>query len=617
MSGERRGVFLVVGAVCLIVVMTFIAFSVDLGVASLTKAQMQSAVDSAALAGAMEITNALATAGNDVSNVFAHAQDLARAKAASVALLNNVYVDSTIDVTFGRRYFDAQSQTYLIDWTAGASNTNVIKVCARRDNSSKSAPDAKVPALFAGAVTSGTVLRAEAVAYIDPRDMVIVHDFSRSMNFDSYFSNETTSRLTQEQIEANMQLVYDDLQPLDLGNMTFAPRYMTDSKSNTGATATVTFKGTSIGVTSNTGIKSVKLYFTPGTATQTFTISNNTTMTGTWAGTGGNSSKRIKQVDLTIRKVGSTSQNWSLTNYAYNSTTIASHFGLSSVSYPYDSGSWSGYISFVQSNGGLSDYGFLDMYGGMTFVCYLLKEKPCFSETNALWKTRHYPFHAIKEGHHLLCDFLTDLGFDDHLGMVSYDTNHRMETTISEPGMPSVDISGKPITNEYESVRKLMHYKQAAHYSHATNMGGGIKDAITMLDTYKRDGSRPAIILMTDGNSNVVDSGESTSLPGSWSWDDLFDYDGDGSADYSTSSSQAKYVLRKVKEAVDKGFTVHAISVGIDADHDLLRAVAFLGNGYFVDVPGGSSVTDMEDQVREAFAKIASAVPPARLVPSN
>jgi len=601
----------------MIVVLTFIAFSVDLGIASLTKTQMQSAVDSAALAAAMEITNSLANAGPNVTNVFGYAQTAARSKAAAVALMNNVYVDPTRDVTFGRRFYNKGTNTYSIDWNASANQTNVVKVTARRDSDSKSAPDAKVPTVFAGAFSQGTTLKAEAVAFIDPRDIVVVHDFSRSMNFDSYFSDETVSRLSQSQLEANMQLVFDDLQPLNLGNMTFEPRYVALTKSNSGASATVTFKGTSVTVTNNTAIKSVKLYFTNTSSTQTFTISNNTTKTGTWAGTGSYSGRRIKQVDLTVRKVGSTSQNWSLTDFDYDSTSIASHFGLSSVSYPYNSGSWSDYISFCQSDGGLELYNHLDMYGGMTFVCYLLRNKPAFSQTEDLWKTRHYPFHAIKEGHELLCTFLTDLGFDDHLGMVSYDTNHRVETTLSGYGFPSVNISTKPITNDYEAVRKLMHYKQAAHYSSSTNMGGGIKDAIQLLDDHKRDGSRPAIIVMTDGNANVLDSGESSSLPSGWNWNTLFDYNGDGAADYTTSNSYARHVLKKVKEAADKGYTVHAISVGIDADRDLLKAAAFLGRGHYVDVPGGSSVSDMEAQVREAFTKIAAAVPPARLVPNN
>jgi Flp pilus assembly protein TadG len=617
LDSSRRGVFLVVGAICLIVALTFIAFTIDLGIASLTKTQMQNAVDASALAAAMEITDALAHAGSNVSNVFTYAQDQAKAKAASVANMNHVYVDPSKDVKFGRRYYNSTTKTYTIDWNAGATQVNVVKVIARRDNTTKSAPDAKVPTVFAGAFSNGTTLKTEAVAFIDPRDIVVVHDFSRSMNFDSYFSDETTSRLTQAQIESNTKLVYDDLQPLNLGTMQYTPVYMSASQTNTGATATVTFKGTSVAVTSNTAIKSVKIYFSTGSSTQTFSISNETTKTGNWTGTGSNAGKRIKQVDLTIRKVGSSSQTWSLTNYAYNTTTITSFLGLTNVTYPYASGSWANYISFVQSNGGLSDYGYLDKYGGMTFMCYLMREVPSHAQTKDLWKTRHYPFHAIKEGHELLCSFLTDLGYDDHLGMVSYDTNHRVETTISETGLPSVNIASTPITKDYESVRKLMAYKQAAHYSSSTNMGGGLTDAITLLNTYKRDGSRPAIILMTDGNSNTIDSGVSTALPTGWNWNTLFDYDGNGTADFTTSDSQAQYVLKKVKEAVDKGYTVHAISVGVDADRDLLRAVAFLGNGYYVDVPGGSSVTDMESQVRDAFTKIAAAVPPARLVPSN
>lgn len=95
----------------------------------------------------------------------------------------------------------------------------------------------------------------------------------------------------------------------------------------------------------------------------------------------------------------------------------------------------------------------------------------------------------------------------------------------------------------------------------------------------------------------------------------MADYNGDGVADFTTSNSYATNVLKYVKQAVDKGYAVHAISVGADADRDLLKAIAWIGNGYAIDVPGGLSVSDMEDQVREAFSKIASAVPPARLVP--
>lgn len=614
----RNGVFLVVAAVALTAVLAFVAFSVDLGVVSLTKTRMQNATDAAALAAAMEITNALQTADTNVTDVFAYALEQARTTGANVAQMNGIYVNPNTDVIFGKRTYNPANETFSTSWNVGETQVNVVKVIARRTENDTTLPDGKVPGIFSSALGhTGTPLTAESVAYIEPRDIVVVHDFSRSMNFDSYYNDEQSVMLPQATIEANMQMVWDDL-GLTLGTMTYLPQYISKTQSNTGANGTVTFKGKTVDVTTNTKIKSVKLTFTDN-YTQTFNISNETTTSGTWQGTGGNANKRIKQVDLTIRKVGSSSQSWTLSPHYYNTSTIQQALGLSSVSYPYSGGSWSEYFSFVQSNQGLINFGKQDMYGGQTFVCYLLRSRPKYSDTKDLWKTRHYPFHAIKEGHELLCNYLTELGFDDQLGMVSYDSNHRQETSISDtnPDTPDVDISSDPITNDFDSVNKLMKYKQAAHYSFATNMAGGMKDAIALLDAHKRGGSRPAILLMTDGNGNTLDSGESTSLPSGWDWNSLFDYNGDGVADYSTTNDSAKVTLKYVKEAVDKGYVIHCISVGVDADKNLLEAIAWLGNGYHINVPGGTSVADMEATMKEAFAKIAAAVPPARLTPPS
>ena len=43
--------------------------------------------------------------------------------------------------------------------------------------------------------SNGTAVTTESVAYIEPRDIVVVHDFSRSMNFDSYFNDEQSVTL--------------------------------------------------------------------------------------------------------------------------------------------------------------------------------------------------------------------------------------------------------------------------------------------------------------------------------------------------------------------------------------------------------------------------------------
>lgn len=611
-DAARRGIFLVIAALSLAAIMTFVAFSVDTGIISLTKTRMQNATDSAALAAAMEITHAISTAGAEVQDVFAYAQEQAADKAVEVADLNGVFVDSGSDVVFGRRYRDPAGN-YDYEWNPSGYQVNCVKVTARRDNPDDSQPDGQIPGLFTGMFKEGgTTVTSESIAYIEPRDMVIVHDFSRSMNFDSYYNTEASTKLTTAQTEANLQLVWDDLQPLSLGTLAFNPVNPTRSLSNSGASAAVTMKGKSLSVTSNTGIKTVKLYF-ESSGSQTFNISGTTTKTGTWQGTGGNSSKRISSLDLTIYRVGSSSNTWTLT-YTYDGSFVQNAFGA--PSWPWSGGSWTNYVSYVKTDQGIIDAGYQDKYGGKTLLCYLMKSCSSYSECKDLWKTRHYPFHAIKEGHELLCDFLTDLGFDDYLGMVSYDTTHRIETTISagNPQIPAVNLSATPLSNKYAEINKLMKYKQASHYSDSTNMSGGVKDAIALLDAHKREGSRPAIILMTDGNSNTLDSGETGSLPSGWSWNTLFDYDGNGTSNYSTTDTQRTAVLKYVKQAVDKGYTVHAISVGADADTDLLNAVAWLGDGYYVEVPGGSSISDLEADVKEAFIKIASAVPPARLV---
>jgi len=610
----RKGVFLVVAAVCLTAVMIMVAFSVDLGNESLVKTKMQIATDAAALAAAMEITNALRTAGPNVTNVFEYALAQARTTGANVAQMNGVYVDPTIDVIFGQRAYNPTNQTYSTSWTAANDQINVVKVVARRTGSNTAAPDGKLPGIFSSAFGHpGVALTAESIAFIDPRDIVVVHDFSRSMNFDSYYTDEPTLKLSEAQINSNLQLVWTDLQPLSVGTMTFEPIYISKTQSNTGANGIVQFKGTSAYVSTNTKLKSVKLTFSGG-STQTFTISNETTTTGTYSGTSGNSGKRITQVDLTIRKVGSTSQSWTLASHLYDYATVKAALGITSVSYPFTSGSWNEYIDFVRSSTGLALYSKRDLYGGTTFLSYVMKNKSSYNETSVLWKTRHYPFHAIKQGHQLLTEYLTDLGFNDQLGMVSYDASHRVEKTLSGAGMPTVNISAQPITNDFTAVNNLMKYKQASHYSDSTNMAGGMKEAVALLDGYKRAGTRPAILLMTDGNGNTLDSGENGTLPTGWNWTTLFDYNGDGVGDYSTSNTSATATLKYVKQAVDKGYTVHAISVGADADRNLLKAIAWLGNGHYVDVPGGSDVAQQETEVKAAFAKIAAAVPPARLM---
>ena len=103
-------------------------------------------------------------------------------------------------------------------------------------------------------------------------------------------------------------------------------------------------------------------------------------------------------------------------------------------------------------------------------------------------------------------------------------------------------------------------------------------------------------------------------MPGGFNWAEWTDYDGDGGADYSASSTSKQYAFWEATEAIKRGITLHTMAVGQGADRDLMEAIAYAGGGIFIDVPGGATVADLESQLLEAFRNIASKVPPAKLV---
>jgi hypothetical protein len=247
-----------------------------------------------------------------------------------------------------------------------------------------------------------------------------------------------------------------------------------------------------------------------------------------------------------------------------------------------------------------------------TLVEFWLKHYAAFDETPVLWTTRHYPFHAVKEGASLFCDLLYEVGYGDRLGLVTYDTNSRIETSLNDPGMPIVFLGDDWLTQNYEDIDTIQRHKQAAHYGNTTNIGGGLNDAINLLRDHGRYGARPTIVLMTDGNANQRDT--NWTLPANWDWNEITDFDGDGQANYATSDANALYAIGKAKEAADLEYTVHCLAVGANADRDLLKAIAFVGNGTYIEIPGGSSVSQMEAEVRAAFEEIATKLPPPRLV---
>ena len=686
-ADERRGSFMVLGVVCLVATMAFVAFSADLGYISVTRNRMQNGVDAAALAAALEITHAVQTAGPNVQDVTAYAMQQARLKAAEIAELNGIFVDPDEDVEFGLRSRNAQTGAYSIAW--GSTPANTVRVHARRDNDDQSLPDGRLPLFFAPVFGKETQdLRTSATAYVEARDIVAVLDYSGSMNDDScYASLNLRDRAT---LDANMVDIWNKLDEVrDFGSMTAEPDWARQTVSSKGQTGTCEFRNTQVYISNlNRPMNQITLTFsdgsteqktasgTSGTFQRSYSLKTITDVTlrvpypgnGTEQSRNGSSGTRevdvtfdhpsyrveashtITQITLNYYGGGSYTQNFSsgrdktvtgngtyvssvttkLGSYTItvnnpNGTTppnsnayltfasdaaAKATFGWNNIAWPYAAGSWDAFITFCQTDNTINTAGYRHKYGGKCLVDYLLRKDFTFAQCEDLWRTPHYPFHSVKQGAQLLASFVEDLGFGDELGFVCYATTAVDETALNYDGY-NINVAQNPICAEFGNLRQIIGHRQAGHYTNTTNIGDGLYRGKLMLDSSKRPGTRPTIVLMTDGLAN---QNPSFTMPQSWNWNTLFDYVGDGVADYSTSNNSASYALLKAKEAVDAGYTIHCLTVGIGSDQELMTAIAWLGRGIYIHVPGNQSVADMEADVLAAFNRIAAFVPPARLV---
>lgn len=715
---KRRGAFLPVAALSLAAASAMVALGVDLSVVTLERTKMQNACDAAALAASQEITSAISTAANQAtgsSDVAGTVQDAnaiataaAKTMAQKVAALNGVYVDPAKDVEFGKRVFNSNSGKFTVEW--GVGPYNVVKVTARRDNPEPGHQDSKLDLFFAGVTGQQSAsLSTSAIAYVEARDIVMVMDFSGSMNDDSTFA--AISRLGQSNIESNQVDIWNALGPPAHGTLPVTPVWFDLTKTSGQLSGTTTFKNTQASITSNKAYQTIKLTFTTG-STQSFTGLSATS--GTYQGSSSNNGKTISQVDLTSTYTSSTEPNpvlvaglsptnnnmaqinvtfkgssvtvtstKSITNvvlrfadntdqmlttglsgtlagtgsnvgkwvkqvyvrsgtrtstdgtnygekiinangsawpsvtatltFANSATEIKTRYGLNAITYPYASGSWDAFITYCQSDSTVNTAGYKYKYGALNFVNYLLTSQPMQSQTKDLWKTPHYPFHAMKEGATLFTEFLSGLEFGDELGMVDYANDATIETSQANLGDgQTANLGTDWITSNYAAINTIQRHKQAANYSNNTNIAAGIMKGKELLTTKIRYGARPTMFLMTDGNANLQVSG--WSLPAGWDWNKLTDYDGDGYANYTTTDQSKLCAFVKAKEAVDAGITIHTMTIGADGDRDFMKAIAFMGKGQYIDCPGGATIDSIHAQLLTAFGKIAANVPPAKLL---
>ncbi|PQO40144.1 pilus assembly protein TadG-related protein [Blastopirellula marina] len=612
---SRKGVFVVLAAIVLVVLFAFVSFGIDTGLISLEQARMQNAVDAAALAASQEITAAVQDAGDNGGDPNSISITHAKQMAVDVAAANGIYLNADRDIVFGKRTFDAGSGEWTYAWNVGPFN--VVKVEAHRDQPDLTALDGRVPLAFGWAVGVPSVpLVTQATAFVEARDMVVVLDFSGSMNDDSQF--KAIDRLGNQAITQNLRDIYAAISP-SAGDLPVEPTYLTivGTPPSIGCMPQiqVTFKGTEIYVESSKDLSNVVVQFDNGSQYKFDNL--NQGRTGTFAGTGYYSGRVITKCWIKSGCNDSGDGPGYGERFEDTNAAVKKAFALTNVPYPYASGSWDDYINYCRNDSDVRTAGYRNMYGGVTLANYWLAKKYNSWQTADLWKAPHYPFHAVKNGFSLFLTFLDDLDFGDEVGIVSYDESARVEHTLNEHGVYAT-LGGDNISDDYATLDLIQHHKQAGHYGSYTGMGYGVNTASQLLAQQTRNGARPTMLVMTDGQANRYPSG--WTLPGDWDWADYTDMDGDGVADFSTNDLAKQFAFYEAIQAHKNDVTIHTMSVGLDADRNLMTAIAFACGGIHIAVPGGSTVAEMQEQLLDAFGQIAAKVPPPQLVyemPSN
>ena len=129
----RRGAIMILAAAMLMVVIAFSAFTVDFGMVTLTKGQMQSAADSAAHAATLEVSRSFGPGGELTAEA---AEDIARARAVEMVSrfrtgdVESSQADSVRDVRVGRRTWSSANQAWVEEW--GVAPYNMVEVTVRR-----------------------------------------------------------------------------------------------------------------------------------------------------------------------------------------------------------------------------------------------------------------------------------------------------------------------------------------------------------------------------------------------------------------------------------------------------------------------------------------------------
>lgn len=466
----RRGAVLVLSAVLMTFMVALLAFSIDLGYKLTVQGQLDRATDAAALAGAGALIDGADAAQSEAVDFMLRNRvgtQLIAEEGNRAALLQEWLAEHGDDIDIAVGHWDPLTRTFR--------ESSVLPSTIRVQTAYRS-----VPFVFAPVLGVDTFdVTAEAIARYQPRDIVLVLDFSASMNDDSELRRiYEYGEGVRATVEASLRQIYDELGAPVYGTMQFEPQY-------------------------------------------------------------------ISSTDRTV---------------------IKNQLGLNNVPYPYPSGSWNDYINYVKSSYNYpAKAGYRKKYGGLTLVNYWLERRPKHSQTPDLWQVSAQPVSAVKDTVGVFMGYIQEVDSDDRVALVIYDS-------------PSQNaVVERTLTTDFAAVEDVVDHRQAGHYDYYTNIGAGIHEAWSELDTHARVGAKKMIVLMTDGKAN---------RPGG-------------------TSSGMSYALEQAGLAAQRHYPIVTISLGNGADTNLMQQIADSSNGVHFNVPGGGTVSDYAQELLGVFRQIA------------
>ncbi len=250
-----------------------------------------------------------------------------------------------------------------------------------------------------------------------------------------------------------------------------------------------------------------------------------------------------------------------------NNSSVINNFGLKNVAYPYPSGSWDGYIDYVQTDSYIDSAGYRCKYGYLTYVPYLLSQQGRYSQTPVLHQTSQQPLTALKDAVDAFLAYLTNNSTDDRVAFALY------------TGSDGTATLEQALTKTYTNVSTKVRARQAGHYVGGTNISAGMTKGRLELQNNARVGVSKLMVLMTDGVVNMP-SGNTT--------------------------SDKQLVRDEAYLAAAAKIPIVTICVGALADTALMQEVADITGGVAFIVPGGQPISAVKAQLEKVFAQVAA-----------